>query len=159
MTNAEKAGLTITKPETTFEEMLNAIWESLRHLASCDDAVDGEDEHDDQDDTELGQLSEHDETRWVMGTITKMVQHQVECFGQTQMTLDKITQLGWGDMADCYRGWDKKYGITELNVPAVIQPQTDADAALVLATVPDRHFGSGSGSKPNRCQIGGPGRQ
>jgi len=30
---------------------------------------------------------------------------------------------------------------------------------LVLATVPDNHFESGSGSKPNRCQIGGPGRQ
>jgi hypothetical protein len=30
---------------------------------------------------------------------------------------------------------------------------------LVLATVPDRHFGSGSGSKPNRCQIGSPGCQ
>jgi len=30
--------------------------------------------------------------------------------------------------------------------------------SLVLATVPDRHFGAGSGSKPNRCQIGGPGR-
>jgi len=30
---------------------------------------------------------------------------------------------------------------------------------LVLATVPDRHFGSRSGSKPNLCQIGGPGRQ
>jgi hypothetical protein len=30
---------------------------------------------------------------------------------------------------------------------------------LVLATVPDRHFGSGSGSEPNRCQIGGPGCQ
>jgi len=30
---------------------------------------------------------------------------------------------------------------------------------VVLATVPDRHFGSGSGSKPNRCQIGGFGRQ
>jgi len=29
----------------------------------------------------------------------------------------------------------------------------------VLETVPDRHFGSGSGSKPNRCQIGGPGSQ
>jgi len=25
---------------------------------------------------------------------------------------------------------------------------------LVLATVPDRHFRSGSGSEPNRCQIG-----
>jgi len=27
---------------------------------------------------------------------------------------------------------------------------------LVLATVPDRHIRSGSGSKPNRCQIGHP---
>jgi len=25
--------------------------------------------------------------------------------------------------------------------------------------VPDRHFGSGCGSKPNCCQISGPGRQ
>jgi len=30
---------------------------------------------------------------------------------------------------------------------------------LVLATVPDRQFGSGSLSKPNRCQIDCPGRQ
>jgi len=30
---------------------------------------------------------------------------------------------------------------------------------LVLATVPDRHFGSGSGSNLKRCQIGRPGRQ
>ena len=30
---------------------------------------------------------------------------------------------------------------------------------IVLAAVPDRHFGSGSGSKPNPCQIGGPGCQ
>jgi len=30
---------------------------------------------------------------------------------------------------------------------------------VVLATVPDRHFGTGSRSKPNCCQIGGPGRQ
>jgi len=29
---------------------------------------------------------------------------------------------------------------------------------VVLAMVPDRHFGSGSGSQPNRCEIGGPGR-
>jgi len=34
-----------------------------------------------------------------------------------------------------------------------------SDLGLMLATVPDHHFGSGSGSKPNRCQIGGPGRQ
>jgi len=30
---------------------------------------------------------------------------------------------------------------------------------LALATVPDCHFRTGSGSKPNRCQIGGPGHQ
>jgi len=29
----------------------------------------------------------------------------------------------------------------------------------VWATVPDRHSSSGSGSEPNRCQIGGPGCQ
>ena len=32
-------------------------------------------------------------------------------------------------------------------------------SSIVLATVPDRHFGSGSGSELNRCQIGGPGCQ
>jgi len=30
---------------------------------------------------------------------------------------------------------------------------------IVLATIPDRHFGSGSGSKLNGCQIGGLGFQ
>jgi len=36
---------------------------------------------------------------------------------------------------------------------------TPLPASIVLATVPDRHVGSGSESKPNRCDIGGPGRQ
>jgi len=34
-----------------------------------------------------------------------------------------------------------------------------AVAGIVLAMVPVRHFRSGCGSNPNRCQIGGPGRQ
>jgi len=34
-----------------------------------------------------------------------------------------------------------------------------SEPSLVLATVLDRHFGYGPGSKPNSCQIGGPGRQ
>ena len=41
MRNAEKAGLTTTKPETTVEEMLNAIGETLSDLASSDDVEDG----------------------------------------------------------------------------------------------------------------------
>ena len=37
MRNVEKAQSTTTKPETTFEEMLNAIGDSLSDLASSDD--------------------------------------------------------------------------------------------------------------------------
>jgi len=48
MSDAEKAGLTTTKPETTFGEMLNAIGDSLSDLASSDDGEDGEDPNDDE---------------------------------------------------------------------------------------------------------------
>jgi len=61
MTTAENGGATTGKPETTFEEMLNAIGDSLSDLASSDDEQDGEDEEDDEEDTELGKLSDHDE--------------------------------------------------------------------------------------------------
>jgi len=47
MTNAEKAGLITTKPETTFEEMLNDIGDWLSDLASSDDEEDGKDKDDD----------------------------------------------------------------------------------------------------------------
>lgn len=36
MSNAEKGGLTMTKPETTFEKMLYAIGDSLSDLPSSD---------------------------------------------------------------------------------------------------------------------------
>ena len=45
--NVEKAWSTTTKPETTFEEMLNAIGDSLTDHASSEDQEDGEDEDDD----------------------------------------------------------------------------------------------------------------
>jgi len=43
MRNAEKVGLTTTKPETTSEEMVKAIGDSLSDLAIADDGEDGED--------------------------------------------------------------------------------------------------------------------
>jgi len=70
MRNVEKARSTTTKPRTLFEEMLNAIWDSLRDLASSEAEEDEEDEDDDEDDSELGKLSEDDEPGWVMGTIS-----------------------------------------------------------------------------------------
>jgi len=154
MTQAEIAGLTSTQPEETFEEMLVAIGDSLSDLASSDDREDGEEEDDEE--TEQGNLSEDDKPGWVMGTITKTVQQRMERFRQKLMKPDELTQPGWEDAANYFRERGKKYGTTELRVPAVVQPQTMDDApepSLVLATGPNSRFGSGSGSnpEPNRC--------
>jgi len=75
--------------------MSNAIGDSLSDLASSQDKEDGEDKDDDEEDTELHKLSEDDEPGWVMGTISKRVQHRMESFRQMQMR-----QPGWGDAAD-----------------------------------------------------------
>jgi len=78
MTTAESAGATTRNPETTFAEMLNAIEDSLSDLASLEDEHDGESEEDNEQDTELGKLSDDDEPGWVMDTISKTVQHRME---------------------------------------------------------------------------------
>jgi hypothetical protein len=96
MENVEKGRSTTTKTEITFEEMLNAISDSLSDLASSDDEADGEDEDVEEEDTGHDKLSEDDERRWVMGTISNTVQHRMESFRQKQLRLDELTQLGWG---------------------------------------------------------------
>jgi len=85
---------TTTKPDTSFEEMLNAIRDSLSDLVSLDHEHDSEEEDDDEEDTELGTLSGDDEPGWVMGTISTMVQHRIVCFRQKQMRLEDLTQPG-----------------------------------------------------------------
>jgi len=82
MRNAEKAGSTTTKPETTFQEMLNPIGDSHCHLASFDHREEGEDEDDDEDNHAGGYLSDDDEPGRVMGTFCEMVQYCVERFPQ-----------------------------------------------------------------------------
>jgi len=126
MPHAEIAGLMSREPEKTFKEMLVAIGDSLSDLASSDNGEDGEVA--DVEETEQGNLSEDDEPGWVMGTITKTVQQCMERFQQKQMKLDELTQPGWEDSTDYFREQDKKYGTTELRVPAVVQPQTNDDA-------------------------------
>jgi len=106
--------------------MLVAIGDSLSNLASSDDGEDGEDEDDEE--TEQGKLSEDDKPGWVMGTITKTVQQRMERFRQKQMKFDELTQPGWEDAADYFRERDKKYGTSELRVPAVVQQRTNDDA-------------------------------
>ena len=134
MRNVEKARSITTKPETTFEEMLNAIGDSLSNLASSQDEEDGEDKDDDEEDTELGKLSEDDEPGRVMGTISKTVQYRMERIRQQQMRLDELTQPGWWDATHYFPGSDMKYGMTELKVPAAVKPQTDTTAATPSPT-------------------------
>jgi hypothetical protein len=88
------------KSETTFEEILNAIGDSLSDHASSEDEKDEEDEEDDEVDTELSKLSDDDEPGRVMGTLSKTVQHRMESFRNRQMRLDELTQPGWGDAAN-----------------------------------------------------------
>jgi len=126
MTRAEIAGLMSSEPEKTFEEILVSLGDSLSDLASSDDGENGEDEDDVE--TEQGNLGEDDEPGWVMGTITKTVQQRMERFRQKQMKLDELTQPGWEDALDYFLELDKKYGTTELRVPAIIQQQTNDDA-------------------------------
>jgi len=134
MRNVEMAQSTAKQPETTFEELLNAIGYSLSNLASSEDEADGEGKDDDEENTELGKLSKDDEPGWVMGTISKMVQHCMESFRQKQMRRDTLTQTGWGDAADLFSEREVKYGMTELMVPAVVKPQTVTTTATPSRT-------------------------
>lgn len=82
MWNAENAGSTATKPETIFEEMLNAIGNRVSNLARFDDREDGEYENDDDEYHPPGNLSKDDNPDWATGTLFKTVQHWIECCQQ-----------------------------------------------------------------------------
>jgi len=108
--------------------------DTLTELANSDNEVDGADEDEDEEDTELGKLSEVDEPGWVMGKISKTVQHRMESFQQKLMKHDERTQLRSGDTADYFLDRDIMYWITELKVLAVVKPHTDTTAATPSPT-------------------------
>jgi len=140
LTTAESKGATTGKLQITFEEMLNAITDSLSDLPSSDHEHDGEDEEDDEADIEHGKLSDDDETGWVMGTSSKTVKHCKESFQQKQMRLDELTQQGWRDAADYFCNNHMKYGTGEFKVPAVVKPQIDMSAATPSPTTFGEHM-------------------
>jgi hypothetical protein len=80
MTHAEIIGLTSRELQTTIEEMLVAIRNSLSDLASSDDGEDGEDEDDEE--TEQGNMSEDDEPGCCYGGILS------PCFNTTFIRLN-----------------------------------------------------------------------
>lgn len=64
MTNAANTELATRKSEKSIQKMLNATRDSLSNLASSSDEEDGEVEHDNEEETELGQLSNDDKLSW-----------------------------------------------------------------------------------------------
>jgi len=134
MRNAETVELTTTKPETTFQEMLNLIEDGLSDLASSDDEADGTHQDDDEDDHGGSQQSKDDESGRVIGTISKIAYSHMERFRQKKIKLDKLTQPDRGDAADYFCERHTKYRTTELKVPVVAHPQTADDAASSAPT-------------------------
>jgi len=129
ISTVQNAGATTRKPKKPVKQMLNAVGESLSDLASSDDDQDGEDKDDDEEDPELSTLSDDNEPSWVMGTISKTVQHSQETVRQKQMQLDELTQPGWGDAANNFHERKMKSRTAELKVPAVFKPQIDITTA------------------------------
>jgi len=113
--------------------MSNGIGDSLSDLAPSEGREDGADEDDDEEDSDPGKLSEDDNPVWVMGTITKTVQHSMGSFWQKQIWLYELTKPGWRDAANYFRKRDTKYGMAKLGVPAGIKPQTHQ---VVVAPAP-----------------------
>jgi len=58
----------------------------------------------------------------------------MERFRRMQIKLDELTQPGWEDTADYCHDREKKYCTSALRAPAVVQPQTDDDAAAPSLT-------------------------
>jgi hypothetical protein len=91
MTTAANPAITTTKPDSKFEAILNAIRDSLCNHTISDDEQYREDMQDDQDVTEVGRLTEDNESRCLMSTISKTVQHSMENFRQKQIRIDNLT--------------------------------------------------------------------
>jgi len=127
--------------------MSNAIGDSLSDLGCSDHEQHAEYKQEDEADTEHSKLSNDDEPRWVMGPISKTVQHRVESFRQRLMRLDELTQPGQGDAANSFRERNMKYGTAQLKVPAVVKPQIDTTAE----TTPPTSFGENMQNHDTMC--------
>jgi len=78
--NAENTGVTPGEPENTLEEVMIATGDSLSNLAGADEEEDGDVE--DDEDPELGKLSEDDKPGWWWAQYSKPYSSTVRDFGR-----------------------------------------------------------------------------
>jgi hypothetical protein len=120
--------------------MGNAIRDILSDHASSEDEEGEEDEDDDEEHTGHGTLSMDEEPGWVMETMSERILHRMENSRQEQMRLDELTQPGWGDLDNYFRGGDMAYRTFELTVPAVGKPPRDSTAPTPSPTTIGEHM-------------------
>jgi hypothetical protein len=89
---AENVRLMTLEPKKMYAGMGLAIRNSKSDLPSSDDGEDGE--HEDTEEVAQDLLSKDDEHGWMKGTITKIVQLQIDMFWKQQRKLDESTQPG-----------------------------------------------------------------
>jgi len=130
--NAEHVELITREPEATSHDMMAAIGDGLRSLASSDNEEDREDVN--GEDTRLGMLSEDNKPSWIMGPISSRVQQHMLRFRLKQMKLEELRHLGCGDTAGYFHQSVKNCGRIKLRVPAVVKPETDDGAAAATST-------------------------
>jgi hypothetical protein len=123
-----------------FEAMLNDIRNSPRDLSSSDNEQDGVHQENNEQDTELGKLSDDDEPGWGMGTIFNAVQDHMESVRLKQIWLDELTQLRCGGTANYFGERDMKNGTAELQIPAVVKHLIDTTAATPSPTIFGEHM-------------------
>lgn len=92
MRKAEPAELATMWPTITAGHMTIAIGDSLSNHACSKTVQYGHDEND--EDTELGKLSEDDQPGWVVATMSISAHQQMQSYTQMWMKLDELTQLG-----------------------------------------------------------------
>jgi hypothetical protein len=96
MRYAELAELTTRKTKKKFQDVLNAIGDSLTNRTSSDNAKNPEDVEDNDTHTVLGNLSDDGKPGWVMGRITGPVLQCMVNVLQIQIKLIELLQLDGG---------------------------------------------------------------
>jgi len=128
MQNAANVELATKEPEIPSKHMMIAIGEGLSNHAYFKTVEDGHDK--DDEDTELGKLSEDDQPGWVVATMPITAQQRMQTYRQMWIKLDELIQPGWGYTANNFCGRNTMYGIIELMMLAVGNLQTDKVAAV-----------------------------
>jgi hypothetical protein len=113
----------------TFEEMLEAIGDSVDNVATSDEEDNDEDNEEDGEDNNDAKLGNGNEPEWVVDTINQSVPAQLDLLLTKEMNFVELTTLGSADAENDFRTCDRKYITTKLKIQAVVTLNAISDTA------------------------------